>query len=144
MKLLHLADLHLGKTILEAPLIEEQQAFLEEMLEVVDQRKVDAVLLAGICMTGRSLPWRRWSCWIVFSAPSAGAACRCWPLRATTIPGTAGFRQPDFYQGRAVYRGTVPSRADPGAPDRCLRPGGCDAASLFAAGHGARRPAGRG
>ena len=55
MKLLHLADLHLGKTILETPLIEEQQAFLEEMVEIVDRRRVDAVLLAGD-LYDRSVP----------------------------------------------------------------------------------------
>ncbi len=47
MKLLHLADLHLGKTVLEAPMLEEQEAFLKKILELVDERGVDAVLMAG-------------------------------------------------------------------------------------------------
>lgn len=55
MKLLHLADLHLGKTVLEAPMLEEQEAFLKKILELVDERGVDAVLMAGD-LYDRSVP----------------------------------------------------------------------------------------
>ena len=68
MKLLHLADLHLGKTVLEAPMLEEQEAFLKKILELVDEQGVDAVLMAGD-LYDRSRPPKRWSCWTVSSAP---------------------------------------------------------------------------
>ncbi len=47
MKLLHLADLHLGKRLGEFSLLEDQRFVLEQVLRAVDDRAVDAVLLAG-------------------------------------------------------------------------------------------------
>jgi exonuclease SbcD len=49
MKLLflHLSDLHLGKRIHEAPLIEDQTYILNEILKIADIEKPDGVLIAG-------------------------------------------------------------------------------------------------
>ncbi len=47
MRLLHLGDLHLGKTLGDFDLIEDQKYILEEILGIVDERKVDGVLIAG-------------------------------------------------------------------------------------------------
>lgn len=49
MKFLHLADLHLGKTLCGASLIEngDQGCCLEELLELVDREQPDAVVIAG-------------------------------------------------------------------------------------------------
>lgn len=47
MKFLHLSDLHLGKRIHEAPLIEDQTYILNEILKIADIEKPDGVLIAG-------------------------------------------------------------------------------------------------
>ena len=47
MKLLHLADLHLGKVVHGYSMLEEQRHVLAQILRVVEARHVDAVLVAG-------------------------------------------------------------------------------------------------
>ncbi len=47
MKLIHLSDLHLGKRLLEFSLLEDQRFILEKILDIIDQERPDAVLLAG-------------------------------------------------------------------------------------------------
>ncbi len=47
MKLLHLGDLHLGKTLGEFDLIKDQQYILDQILKLIDKESVDAVLIAG-------------------------------------------------------------------------------------------------
>ena len=47
MRLLHLADLHLGKKLNEAPLLEDQRFILEQILTVLDREQAEAVLIAG-------------------------------------------------------------------------------------------------
>lgn len=48
MKLIHTADWHIGKTLKNAPLIDEQNFILNgEFLKLVDDKKVDAVIIAG-------------------------------------------------------------------------------------------------
>ena len=47
MKFMHLADLHLGRSILEQSLIEDQKYMLNELIEIVGLKKVDAILIAG-------------------------------------------------------------------------------------------------
>ena len=47
MKFLHLADLHLGRRLCDAPLLEDQRHILGEILEIARRESVDAVLLAG-------------------------------------------------------------------------------------------------
>ena len=47
MKLLHLGDLHLGKTLGDFDLIDDQRYILEQILELAGREGVDAVLIAG-------------------------------------------------------------------------------------------------
>ncbi|MBO5177322.1 MAG: exonuclease SbcCD subunit D [Lachnospiraceae bacterium] len=47
MKLLHLADLHIGKRVYEYSMLEEQKAALTQAFRMAVERKVDAVLIAG-------------------------------------------------------------------------------------------------
>lgn len=47
MRMLHLADLHLGKCVLEAPMLEVQRHFLDDVLHTASENAVDAVLIAG-------------------------------------------------------------------------------------------------
>ena len=47
MRLLHLSDLHLGKRVCEFSMLDDQQYILDEILALLDQHPVDAVVLAG-------------------------------------------------------------------------------------------------
>ena len=47
MKFLHLGDLHLGKTLNDFDLIEDQRYILDQILDIADQESVDGVLVAG-------------------------------------------------------------------------------------------------
>lgn len=47
MKLIHLSDLHIGKRVNEISMIEDQEYILLQILQIVDEEKADAVLLAG-------------------------------------------------------------------------------------------------
>lgn len=47
MKFLHLADLHIGKNILEQSLIEDQIYMLEEITKKIKEEEIDAVLISG-------------------------------------------------------------------------------------------------
>lgn len=47
MKLLHTADWHLGKTLLNHSLIEDQSFILNQFLDVADELKPDAIIIAG-------------------------------------------------------------------------------------------------
>jgi len=47
MKILHLADLHLGKLVLEHSMIEDQRYILDRIIEKVSEYKVDCVLICG-------------------------------------------------------------------------------------------------
>ncbi len=47
MRLLHMGDLHLGKTLGEFDLIEDQRYILDQILDLIKKHSVDAVLLAG-------------------------------------------------------------------------------------------------
>lgn len=47
MKILHLADLHIGKMIYEQSLLEDQKYMLQQIIEIVEQEKIEAVLIAG-------------------------------------------------------------------------------------------------
>lgn len=44
---MHLSDLHLGKSIMEESLIDDQRYILNEIIEIVNNKKVDVVLIAG-------------------------------------------------------------------------------------------------
>lgn len=47
MKFLHTADLHIGKSIYEFNMLEDQRHILEEILQIAREEQVDAILLAG-------------------------------------------------------------------------------------------------
>ena len=47
MKLLHLADLHIGKKVYEYSMLEEQKEVLNQAISMAVKEKVDAVLIAG-------------------------------------------------------------------------------------------------
>ncbi|MCR5702728.1 MAG: exonuclease SbcCD subunit D [Lachnospiraceae bacterium] len=47
MRLMHIGDLHLGKSLGDFDLTEDQEYLLNQLLEIVDSRSVDAVLIAG-------------------------------------------------------------------------------------------------
>ena len=47
MKIMHLADLHIGKTILEQSLLEDQKYMLNQIINIIKKEKVDIVLIAG-------------------------------------------------------------------------------------------------
>lgn len=47
MKLLHLGDLHIGKSVNDYNMIEDQEYILNQILDIATQKEVDAVLIAG-------------------------------------------------------------------------------------------------
>ena len=47
MKFLHLADLHLGKVLLEQSLIQDQEYILKQILEKIENLKIDCILISG-------------------------------------------------------------------------------------------------
>lgn len=47
MKLLHIADLHIGKRVNEFNMIEDQKHILEQILRITDEEKPNGVLIAG-------------------------------------------------------------------------------------------------
>lgn len=55
MKILHLADLHIGKLLNGYSLIQEQEEVLKQVLSVIDDKKVEVVLISGD-IYDRSIP----------------------------------------------------------------------------------------
>lgn len=47
MKFIHLADLHLGKKLTEYDLLEDQDFILKKIINIVDEEKIQAVLISG-------------------------------------------------------------------------------------------------
>lgn len=47
MKFIHLADLHIGKSIKDFSMLEDQRYVLKKVIEVAKKEKVDAVLISG-------------------------------------------------------------------------------------------------
>lgn len=47
MKFLHLGDLHLGKSLSDFDLIEDQKYILDQILHIADKESIDGVLIAG-------------------------------------------------------------------------------------------------
>ena len=47
MRLMHIGDLHLGKSLGDFDLTEDQEYLLNQLLEIVEKQSVDAVLIAG-------------------------------------------------------------------------------------------------
>lgn len=55
MKFIHTADLHIGKIVNEFSLIEDQQFFLKQIIELVEREQADGVMIAGD-VYDRSIP----------------------------------------------------------------------------------------
>lgn len=55
MKLIHTADLHIGKTVNEFSLIEDQQFFLRQIIELAKKEEADGLIIAGD-VYDRSIP----------------------------------------------------------------------------------------
>lgn len=47
MRLIHLADLHLGKRVNEFSMLEDQKYVLEQILQILDGEQIDGILIAG-------------------------------------------------------------------------------------------------
>lgn len=47
MKILHLADLHIGKIVLEQSMLEDQKYILKQIVEKIKNEKIELVLIAG-------------------------------------------------------------------------------------------------
>ena len=47
MKLIHLSDLHLGKRVNEFSMLDDQRYILDQILDIIDAERPDAVLIAG-------------------------------------------------------------------------------------------------
>lgn len=47
MRFIHIADLHLGKSLKEFDLFEDQEYILNQILEIIKEKSVEAVLIAG-------------------------------------------------------------------------------------------------
>ncbi len=55
MKFIHLGDLHLGKNVNDFSMIEDQKYILNQIIAIIEERQIDAVLLAGD-IYDRSIP----------------------------------------------------------------------------------------
>jgi len=55
MKILHLADLHIGKIIYEQSLLEDQEYMLKQIEKIIEKEKIEAVLISGD-IYDRSIP----------------------------------------------------------------------------------------
>lgn len=47
MKILHLGDIHLGKSVNEFSMIDDQRYILNQIIEIIEKHKIDAVCIAG-------------------------------------------------------------------------------------------------
>ena len=47
MKIFHLSDLHLGKSVHEFPMLEDQEYILKVILNIADEEKPQAILISG-------------------------------------------------------------------------------------------------
>lgn len=47
MKILHLGDLHIGRCLGDFDLYEDQEYILDKLIEIGNQKKIDAVIIAG-------------------------------------------------------------------------------------------------
>ena len=47
MKLIHLADLHLGKSVNKYPMLEDQKYILDEILKMIEEEKAQVVMISG-------------------------------------------------------------------------------------------------
>lgn len=55
MKILHMADMHIGKIVLEQSMLEDQEYMLKQIIEIIKSEKIEAVLISGD-IYDRSIP----------------------------------------------------------------------------------------
>ena len=48
MRMIHLGDLHIGKNLGEYSLIDDQKYILDQILDIIRDREVQAVIIAGL------------------------------------------------------------------------------------------------
>ena len=47
MKFIHLGDLHIGKSLLEQSLLEDQKYMLQEIIKIIKEKNIDGILISG-------------------------------------------------------------------------------------------------
>lgn len=47
MRLIHLGDIHIGKTLLEQSLLEDQKYMLNQIINIAKEKNIDAILISG-------------------------------------------------------------------------------------------------
>lgn len=55
MKILHLADMHIGKNVIEQSMLEDQEYMLEQIIKKIKKEKIEVVLISGD-VYDRSIP----------------------------------------------------------------------------------------
>ena len=55
MKLLHTSDWHIGRSLFEFSLLDDQRAFFEQLCQIIEEQKIDALLISGD-LYDRSMP----------------------------------------------------------------------------------------
>ena len=73
MKILHTSDWHLGRQFHNVSLLDDQAHILDQIYEIIQQHKVDVVLIAGDIYDHRQMPFY---CWILLSIKSL-TNCMC-------------------------------------------------------------------
>ncbi len=116
MRLLHLSDLHIGKQVNEFSLLEDQALMLETVVGIVEQRDVDAVIIAGDVYDRSAPSADSVACFDRFlsSLADTGAACFIIPGNhdsAERIAYAAHLLEKNRVHIAPVYDGTVVRRA---------------------------------
>ena len=47
MKLLHTSDWHIGRSLFEFSLLDDQRAFFEQLCQIIEEQKINALLISG-------------------------------------------------------------------------------------------------
>lgn len=115
MRLLHLSDLHIGKQVNEFSLLEDQALMLETVVGIVEQRDVDAVIIAGDVYDRSAPSADAVACFDKFlsSLADTGAACFIIPGNhdsAERIAYAAHLLEKNRVHIAPVYDGTVVRR----------------------------------
>ena len=77
MKLMHLADLHLGKRVNGFSMMEDQEYILNRILEIMEEEQPDGLLIAGDVYDKTIPRRRRCAGWTIFSPPWRRSTSRC-------------------------------------------------------------------
>lgn len=115
MRLLHLADLHIGKQVNEFPLLEDQTLMLEAVIGIIEQKNVDAVIIAGDVYDRSAPSADAVACFDRFlsSVASTNAACFIIPGNhdsAERIAYASGLLEKNRVHIAPVYDGSITCR----------------------------------